>query len=164
MANPRPTPTHLKLLRGCPSHAKPINRFEPEPTVPADLPDPPDYLSPMAVEEWRRITKELLRLRLFTVVDANPLAAYCQSYGRWVDAERKLASIRAVNPDAALLVKGSLGNPIPNPLIKIARLAALDMLKYASEFGFTPAARSRIISPDGPGGGPPSKFRGLLVS
>ena len=95
------------------------------------------------------------------MVDIAPLAAYCQSYGRWVDAERKLASIWSSNPDAALLVKGSLGNPIPNPLIKIARNAAGDMLRYAAEFGMTPAARARIA------GGiatqlAPSKFSGLL--
>jgi P27 family predicted phage terminase small subunit len=162
MASPTPIPTHLKLLRGCPSHARPINRHEPEPSIPQNMPEPPDFLNPAGVDEWHRITKELFRLTLLTVVDIAPLAAYCASYGRWVDTERKLASIRAANPDAALLVKGSLGNPIPNPLIKVARYAAMDMVRYAAEFGFTPAARSRIIAPDPDG--PPSKFAGLLVS
>jgi P27 family predicted phage terminase small subunit len=98
---------------------------------------------------------------MLTTFDVTTLAAYCQSWGRWVDAERKLAQIRAVNPDAALMVKGSLSNMVPNPLIKIARLAALDMVRYATEFGFTPAARSKIVLN---GAKEPGKFHDLLAN
>jgi phage terminase small subunit len=63
-----------------------------------------------------------------------------------------------------LMVKrASDGNPMRNPLVAIASNAASDMLRYASEFGLTALARSRIGSGGGyetPGGG---KF-GDLVS
>jgi P27 family predicted phage terminase small subunit len=53
------------------------------------------------------------------------------------------------------------GNPRRNPLVKIASDAAEDMVRYASEFGMTAAARSRIAAgiytPPGP-----SKFDGLI--
>jgi P27 family predicted phage terminase small subunit len=36
------------------------------------------------------------------------------------------------------------GNKIQNPLVGIARRAQADMVRYASEFGMTPSARSRV--------------------
>jgi phage terminase small subunit len=60
-----------------------------------------------------------------------------------------------------LLVKGSEGQPRSNPLLKIAASAASDMVRYASEFGFTPAAGSRIAAGVGPT--TTSKFGDLLV-
>jgi P27 family predicted phage terminase small subunit len=154
-------PTQLKILRGNPGKQA-LNKLEPEPELLADLPEPPDFLNQPALDEWWRIVEELQRLGMLTTFDVTTLAAYCQSWGRWVEAERKIAALRAVNPDAALLVKGSLSNLVPNPLIKIARLAAQDMVKYACEFGFTPAARSRIVLTGGKE--PSSKFGTLLAN
>jgi phage terminase small subunit len=45
-------------------------------------------------------------------------------------------------------------------LVRIAGRAGADMVKYASQFGFTPVARSRIAA--GPFNQPPGKFCGLL--
>jgi P27 family predicted phage terminase small subunit len=95
---------------------------------------------------------------LLTLVDTAVLAAYCSSYGRWVEAERKIAAIRAANPDAALVVKGQAGSPVPNPLIRIARLAAADMAQFAVQFGLTPRTRVSAGVANGPG-----KFDGLLA-
>jgi phage terminase small subunit len=43
-----------------------------------------------------------------------------------------------------LLAKNKNGNRIHSPLVAIAEKAAGAMLRYAAEFGFTPAARSRV--------------------
>lgn len=40
--------------------------------------------------EWKRIAEALNRIGLLTQVDRAALAAYCQAYGRWMEAERKL--------------------------------------------------------------------------
>ena len=61
----------------------------------------------------------------------------------------------------ALLVKGSAGNPMSNPLVKIARNATNDMVRFAAEFGLTPVARSRLSVAGRLSG--PSKFDGLLL-
>jgi P27 family predicted phage terminase small subunit len=45
-----------------------------------------------------------------------------------------------------LLVKRQDGNAARNPLLAIAAAAANDMTKFASEFGLTPVARSRLAS------------------
>jgi P27 family predicted phage terminase small subunit len=74
-----------------------------------------------------------------------PLAAYCQSYAMWRDAEELLAQMRARDPlTKGLLVKTQAGDARINPLAKLARLAARDMVRYSAEFGFSPAARARI--------------------
>jgi len=46
---------------------------------------------------------------------------------------------------------------------RVAREAAADMVRYASEFGMTPVARARLAA--GPHGEPPGggKFDGLLA-
>jgi hypothetical protein len=43
MPGPRPTPTHLQLLRGNPSK-RPLNKGEPVPDIPAAVPEPPAFL------------------------------------------------------------------------------------------------------------------------
>jgi P27 family predicted phage terminase small subunit len=159
-------PTKLKLLRGNPG--KRAIRPEPEPLPVEDAPAALRILRGDALDEWKRVTKELQRLRMLTVVDLHPLAAYCQACGRWMTASDTLARMADADPVThGLMVKGSLGNPIQNPLVKIADRAAADMVRYAAEFGFTPVARTRIAAGNGGSGEGderPSKFSGLLAS
>jgi phage terminase small subunit len=90
------------------------------------------------------------------------LAAYCQAFGRFVAAEKILARMAAEDPDTrGLTITGTMGSPMVNPMLKIARLSALDMLRFSYEFRFSPAARTRIqagISPE-----VKSKFGDLLA-
>jgi P27 family predicted phage terminase small subunit len=116
---------------------------------------------PDAKAEWRRISTGLYHLGLLTMVDENPLAAYCQAYARWVNAEEAIA--RMAERDlltGGLMIKTSNGNAIQNPLVGTANRASSDMVRYASEFGFTPAARARIAAGIAAGGS--SKFSGLI--
>jgi P27 family predicted phage terminase small subunit len=99
---------------------------------------------------------------LLTTVDVAPLAAYCVSYQRWKSALEEFEKMAANDQViGGLVVRGSEGQPRSNPLLKIAASAASDMVRYASEFGFTPAARSRIAAGVGPT--TPSKFGDLLL-
>ena len=162
MPGPRPTPTHLKVLRGNPGHQR-LNRNEPEPQVPTEVPEPPPFLEGYGCDEWYRIGTELHRLQLLTMADINPLAAYCMAYHRWRTAEESLAEMAKSDAlTSALLIRRTSGDAAENPLAKIARKAAADMVRYAGEFGMSPAARARISAgvwheP------PPGKFDGLLA-
>ena len=101
-------PTHLKLLRGNPGK-RPI-KPEPEPSVPDTPPEPPDFLSEDAVNEWWRVAPELHALGLLTELDVAPFAAYCDAYARWITAERLLSAM--ADKDATtkgLLLKSSAG-------------------------------------------------------
>ena len=57
-------------------------------------------------------------------------------------------------------IEGTRG-PVVNPLIRVAARAADDMVRYASEFGMTPVARTRIQA--GIGAEVKSKFGDLLA-
>jgi phage terminase small subunit len=45
------------------------------------------------------------------------------------------------------MVKSPTGYPIQSPYVSIANRQAEIMMRIASEFGFTPASRSRISTP-----------------
>jgi P27 family predicted phage terminase small subunit len=144
----KPKPTHLKLVTGNPGKRK-LNEAEPLPA--SVLPSPPPHLGDEAKVEWGRISEELYRLGLLTGVDRTALAAYCQAYARWVQAEKAIAKMAEKDQlTGGLMIKTSNGNAIQNPLVGIANKAMADMVRYAAEFGMTPSARSRInVEPPG---------------
>jgi P27 family predicted phage terminase small subunit len=73
-----------------------------------------------------------------------------------------LARLAAEDPDTqGLTITGTMGSPMVNPALKVARLSAQDMLRFAAEFGFSPAARTRIQAGIGPE--TKSKFGDLLA-
>lgn len=143
MKGRKPRPTHLKLVTGNPGK-RPLNRAEPKPAA-AGLPQPPAELSGDARNEWRRVAQQLHQAGLLATLDRAALAAYCQAFARWRQAERALAAMAEKDAvTGGLLIKTSNGNAIQNPLVGIANKAAAAMVRYAAEFGMTPSARSRI--------------------
>lgn len=88
MRGRKPKPAALKLLDGNPGK-RPIRGVEPRP--PGGKPSCPAHLSPTAKAEWKRLAGALHQVGLLTSADRAALAAYCQAYGRWVEAEKKPA-------------------------------------------------------------------------
>ena len=117
---------------------RPLNPHEPRPD-PA-LPECPPELSPSARDEWTRLTGELSKLNLITNLDRGALATYCGAYGMWAEA---MAQIQKYGT----MVKSQTGFPIQSPYLAVANRQAEIMMRIASEFGFTPASRSRISVP-----------------
>jgi len=108
-------------------------------------PTPPSFLNDDAKVEWGRVVDTLFKAGLMTELDRAALAAYCQAYGRWAQAELALA--RMADKDVfnkALMVKTHNGTAIQNPLVGTANKAKADMMRYAIEFGMTPSARSKV--------------------
>jgi len=155
----KPKPTHLKLVGGNAGKRK-LNeneaKFEP------NLPPPPPFLSKPAMVEWGRVSQDLYVAGLLSKVDRAALAAYCQAYGRWEQAEETLAKMAARDElTNGLMIKTTGGNAIQNPIVGIANKAALDMVRYAEQFGMTPSARSRIeATPPAKQGDAADKFFG----
>jgi P27 family predicted phage terminase small subunit len=111
----------------------------------AGIPDPPPELSAVAKVEWLEVSKKLNAAGLLTTIDRAALAAYCQAFGRWVQAERVLAEMAARDPETAgLMIETTNGNLVQNPMVGTANTAMRDMMRYAVEFGMTPSARSRV--------------------
>ena len=104
---------------------------------------------------------ELHHLGLLTVVDVTSFAAYCQSYGHWREAQEALAKMAANDPVNRGLLVDTKDGKRRNPLVKIAADAANDMVRHATQFGFTPVARSRLHASDS--SAVASKFEGLIA-
>ena len=99
------------------------------------LPSCPPHLNPPAAAEWRRLAKALQRAGVLTPFDRAALAAYCQAWGRWVEAEERL---RETPP----LVKTPSGYIQQSPWLTIAHKQLEIMGRYMVELGLTPAARA----------------------
>ena len=157
----RPMPTALKLLRGNPGKQRlPANEPQPEQTI--EVPDPPPFITGYAADEWWTVGTELHRLGLLTKVDCAPLAAYCYAYGQWRLAAESLARMAANDRIMnGQIIKTKYGDAAVNPLLSIARKHAGDMVRFAAEFGLTPAARTHISA--GTSDTSQSKFAGLLA-
>ena len=140
----KPKPTALRLVGGN-AGRRPLNKNEPKPEL--SQPTPPAFLNDDAKVEWSRICETLYKVGLMTELDRGALAACCQAYGRWAQAERALARMSDKDElTRALMIKTSNGNAIQNPLVGIANKAAADYVKYAVEFGMTPSARARVTT------------------
>lgn len=131
-----PTPTALKALRGNPGKRRGDDEgAEPMPEV--AVPTCPQHLDGTARGEWKRIVPELVKLGLLTVIDRTALAAYCVNYSRWLAAEKILKEQGLTFTTA----KGYVGQ---RPEVGIANTAMHQMRAFLSEFGMTPASRTRI--------------------
>jgi phage terminase small subunit len=96
----------LKIVTGNPGK-RAISRAEARP--PAKLPKPPrELIGEAARKEWFTVSKQLYELGLLTAIDRTALAAYCQAYGRWSQAEHAIAAMAEKDPVMhGLLVKTS---------------------------------------------------------
>jgi P27 family predicted phage terminase small subunit len=148
----RPTPTHLKLVTGNPGR-RPLNDREPQPEK--VIPTVPPHLSDEAKVEWGRVANELHELGMLSRLYRAQLAAYCQAYGDWVEAEEKLAKFGKVimspkktttrkMPDGTEVTESSGGYPMPSPYLSIRNKALIMMHRFATEFGLSPSSISRI--------------------
>ena len=136
MTGRKPQPTALRRLNGNPGK-RGYNPAEPVP--PPGLPDCPGHLSEDARAEWHRIAGALHAMGVLTVVDRAALAAYCQAWGRWVEAEEKLK----VTPP---MIRTPSGHVQQSPWMSVANKQLELMGRYMAELGITPAARSRVIA------------------
>lgn len=145
MPGPKPKPTNLKKLEGD-IHKERWPKNEPQPS--SGKPTCPGHLSRIAKTEWYRISKELDVLGLLSQIDRAALAAYCSAYSRWVKAERAITALEKkwedVDPAFSLITPTPNGTFQVQPLVSVSNKALVLMHKYLTEFGMTPASRTRI--------------------
>jgi P27 family predicted phage terminase small subunit len=75
-----------------------------------------------------------------TGAKADMSSLSCGAYALWADATVQIEKYGA-------MIKSPTGFPIQSPYLAIANRQAEIMMRIASEFGFTPASRSRIATP-----------------
>jgi P27 family predicted phage terminase small subunit len=126
-------PTALKKLAGNPGK-RPLPV---EPEFDNRKPTCPSHLSKEAKSEWKRVVDTLHNTGVMKSTDRAALAAYCEAYGRWVQAETLVRK-------SGLLIKTSNDNVIQNPAVGVANKAMTDMVRYAGLFGMTPVDRAKL--------------------
>lgn len=157
---PPKKPTNLKLVEGTfRKDRAPANEPKPEIAVPG----PPAHLAASAKAEWKRVAKELAQLGLLSRIDRAALAAYCEAWADWVDASKLCANKVDENGNVSdrKVIKTAAGNFIENPYFSIKKRSMELMHKFLTEFGMTPASRSRInVLVEETGGNVPTKHDG----
>jgi len=141
MPGRKAVPTATKILNGNPGK-RALNDREAEP--PPKLPRAPTYLSKAAKAEWRRMGGRLLEVGLMTALDETALAAYCQAFSNWVDANKEIQEQGAT-------VWTAQGGLARSPWVSIAAEAWKEMTRMLGEFGMTPSSRSKVkVARDAP--------------
>ena len=130
----KPKPTKLKMLQGTIRKGR-QNQNEPKPE--RQILKCPVHLSREAKREWRRISGDLHVLGLLARIDRAALAAYCQAWGRWIEAEEALRMY-------GTMVKSPSGFPMQSPYLAVANKSLEQMRNWLTEFGMTPSSRTRV--------------------
>ena len=117
-SGPPRKPTALKLLHGT-FRADTVAENEPMPVIEDHYREPPEHLSFLARQEWLRVAPILHPLGLLTSADYQSLEIYCEAYAEWRDAKR-VRDLKTMNTFAT------------------------QARQFLTEFGMTPASRSRI--------------------
>lgn len=149
---PRPKPSALKRQQGT---WRPDRAASNEMAPMAGVPVCPPHLDAVAKAEWDRIVPELEATGVLTVVDGAGLEAYCANYAMAVwfqDVASKSPMIKV--PKGIDRKTGQVVYTVrANPAVAEARRHWQLVRQFLSEFGMTPAARTRVSRPDGAGEG-----------
>jgi P27 family predicted phage terminase small subunit len=130
----KPIPTTLKVLCGNPGNQK-LPKNEPIPPT-TDYIEPPTYLDEYALEEWQDVAPGLQAMGVLYAIDRQVFSAYCVAVSRFRKAEEEIKRLNEHEEDDGYLKQ--------NRLFNISAKAALDMVRYAAEFGLTASARARL--------------------
>lgn len=127
-------PTALKELAGNPGK-RALNKQEPKPA--SEIPVCPPHLKGVARTEWNRITKELHALGVLSLMDRASLVAYCTAWADYVQACKMVEKEGSV-------VTSDKGGLYQNPWVSIKNSSMDRLVRISSEFGMTPASRTRV--------------------
>lgn len=134
MRGRKPTPTHLKVLRGNPGK-RAINHREPKPD--GDLFEAPEWMTDSQRAGWAYAIANAPP-HLLKRLDRSVLVV-------WVVAEDMHRDASCAVAKYGLITKSPVkGDPMQNPYLAIINKQASIMLKAASELGFSPSSRSRV--------------------
>lgn len=130
----RPKSSAAKRAAGNPGKRK----LGVEPTFDAlQIEEPPAWLGKHGKAEWRRIVPQLLREHTLSAVDVPALEGYCAAYERAISCEAQIKSDGPMTQDEG-------GRIIKHPLLPVVAAAWREVRAFASEFGLTPATRSKV--------------------
>ena len=127
----------LKLLHG---PVRKDRRNDLEPTPKPGAPDCPSWLTEKAKETWHLLAPILDGMRIITQADRHGLELLCDSYAEYRKARETILKHGPTYESGT--ANGSIIRPRPEILIGSDAWKRVRMM--LSEFGLTPASRSKI--------------------
>lgn len=134
-------PTNVHLLHGNPSKKSVGELGGQNVRIPIEAPTCPQHLGKEARTEWERIKPHLLTAGLITHLDRAVLAAYSEAWGEWSVLAKKVKELMAKDGADALVDVTPSGYKQISALVQVRDRALDRMLRFAKEFGLTPASR-----------------------
>lgn len=150
LRGPAPKPLELQVLEGNRGH-RALNldaTFRPEvglPRMPSDLPSD-------ARKVWKRLSAELLRYNLMSVVYADTFEDLCDTIAtvkllkRAIRSRQALLRTQARDPSEAYEVKTPNGMPVQSPTYQTLKSERNHMHALLGQFGLTPAQQARVTT------------------
>ena len=134
----KPKPTHLKLVTGNPGkRALPKN----EPAPARERPSKPADLDGKASKIWDVLVEETFAMGVLTRADGPALRMTCEAWARFFEARRAILQFGSMTYET----EGVAGKQIKlHPNVGVQERAERTLRSWFSEFGLTPAARSRV--------------------
>jgi P27 family predicted phage terminase small subunit len=126
-------PSALKALRGNPGR-RPLNSSEPDAALLTKLPPPPLWLGRIAKKEWRARVRQLQEMHMLAEADLSMLGRLCVWHQRFVEASTRYNKLAP--EQMASMTATNLQNTMS--------MASKQLKAIEEQFGFSPAARSRI--------------------
>ncbi|MEV6226857.1 phage terminase small subunit P27 family [Saccharopolyspora shandongensis] len=115
-------------------------------------PEAPEWLSPEAAAEWGRVVPGLQRLDILKEEDRAVLAAYCETWARFVEATRDVQTNGLTITNRSTRKDGTESEwTTTNPAVGIAKAAGTELRAFAAHFGLTPSTEA-ALSKGGSGG------------
>lgn len=102
---------------------------------------PPTWLTKGAKAEWAHVVPLLDQARVLTEADRTALGNYCTAVDRMRRAEKQ------IDREGMTMTNPTTGAKHAHPLLTVAKEARAQALRYAVEFGLTPASRGKMSAP-----------------
>ena len=122
----------LRILEGVPGQSRVAPVVEK-----GEVPECPKWLTGIAREEWNRVAAALHAAGLLTGLDVSALEGYCACYGKWREAEQRLA-------DEGLTILTPNGCVQAHPCQSISNQTQKLLLAWTKNFGLSPDSRGRM--------------------
>ena len=135
----KPKPKAAKMLAG----TLRIDRVQMESAAGLPLltgvPYCPAHIRGESRREWRRVSRLLIQMGVLTQAHIPALELYCTLYGRWKDAEARIAKEGLTSMGG---VHGTV--PVASPYVRISDDAMRQVRLWLGEFGLTPSSQSKV--------------------
>lgn len=129
-------PTKLKELAGNPGK-RVLKKNEPQAS---GLPVMPEGMTTIGQVVWKRMVGAMPK-GIYTAADSYALASYCEAAAMWHEATSYFAC------GGSLIVKGSTGQEVISPWVKIQADSARQMAAIGARLGLDPASRQQLNAP-----------------